>query len=396
MQYVLTTAALTIVISILLLAVFLLYRQMRRQREHVTDKEILYRDNQIKKLNLRINNLSQLNSRYLNFMLKIPAIIQRMNSTLKLHDISIAIIELVNDVVITDKVELYLFDASENLLKKLSPDENTGKGIEQEQVQYAIGEDMIGAVAEHRFVMMREHYNKLYSQQPRNKDLKAQLWMAVPIIFKERLLGVIGIGEIENPVGNESDLLRMIADISSVALLNQILLKEAQHKANTDQLTGLSNRNYLHQVAQYQMEKAVREGTGISVILFDIDNFKNYNDTNGHNAGDTLLIELSRLMHGSTRKEATLARYGGEEFIIMLPGISKEGAFAYADRLRKEISQYSFPHKEKQPLGFVSISGGIASFPEDGDSIDKVIQNADKALYRAKSEGKNRVLIQTA
>ena len=394
LQYVLTTAALTIIISILLLAVFLLYRQMRRQREHVTDKEILYRDNQIKKLNLRINNLSQLNSRYLNFMLKIPAIIQRMNSTLKLHDISIAIIELVNDVVITDKVELYLFDASENLLKKLTADENTRK--EKEQVQYAIGEDMIGAVAEHRFVMMREHYNKLYSQQQRNKDLKAQLWMAVPIIFKERLLGVIGIGEIENPVGNESDLLRMIADISSVALLNQILLKEAQHKANTDQLTGLSNRNYLHQVAQYQMEKAVREGTGISVILFDIDNFKNYNDTNGHNAGDALLIELSRLMQVATRKEATLARYGGEEFIIMLPGISKKGAFAYAERLRIEISQYSFPHKEKQPLGFVSISGGIASFPEDGDSIDKVIQNADKALYRAKSEGKNRVLIQTA
>ena len=394
LQYVLTTAALTIIISILLLAVFLLYRQMRRQREHVTDKEILYRDNQIKKLNLRINNLSQLNSRYLNFMLKIPAIIQRMNSTLKLHDISIAIIELVNDVVITDKVELYLFDASENLLKKLTADENTRK--EKEQVQYAIGEDMIGAVAEHRFVMMREHYNKLYSQQQRNKDLKAQLWMAVPIIFKERLLGVIGIGEIENPVGNESDLLRMIADISSVALLNQILLQEAQHKANTDQLTGLSNRNYLHQVAQYQMEKAVREGTGISVILFDIDNFKNYNDTNGHNAGDALLIELSRLMQVATRKEATLARYGGEEFIIMLPGISKKGAFAYAERLRIEISQYSFPHKEKQPLGFVSISGGIASFPEDGDSIDKVIQNADKALYRAKSEGKNRVLIQTA
>ena len=79
LQYVLTTAALTIVISIFLLSVFLLYRQMRKQREHLPDKEILYRDNQIKKLNLRINNLSQLNSRYLNFMLKIPAIIQRMN-----------------------------------------------------------------------------------------------------------------------------------------------------------------------------------------------------------------------------------------------------------------------------------------------------------------------------
>jgi diguanylate cyclase (GGDEF)-like protein len=378
---------------LLFFVIRLYYKSASQQNTFDVLKETVNRDNQIKKLNLRISNLSQLNSRYLNFMLKIPAIIQRMNSTLKLRDIATAIIELVNDVVITDKVELYLFDASENLLKKLPADADTRK---EKEVQYAIGEDMIGAAAEHRFVMMREHYNKLYSQQQRNKDVKAQLWMAVPIIFKERLLGVIGIGEIENPVGNESDLLRMIADISSVALLNQILLKEAQHKANTDQLTGLSNRNYLNQVAQYQMEKAVREGTGISVILFDIDNFKNYNDTNGHKAGDTLLIALSRLMHVATRKEATLARYGGEEFIIMLPGISKEGAFAYADRLRKEISQQPFPHKEKQPLGFVSISGGIASFPEDGESIDKVIQNADKALYRAKSEGKNRVLIHTA
>jgi diguanylate cyclase (GGDEF)-like protein len=394
LQYVLTTTALIIVISILLFLVIRLSRQIRRQRENVTDKEINYRDNQIKKLNIKINNLSQLNSRYLTFMLKVPTIIQRMNSTLKLQEIAMSIIDLVNDVVITDKVELYLFDASENLLKKLSVDENTQK--EKEQVHYAIGEDIVGAAAEHRFVIIREHYNKLYSQQQRNKDSKSQLWMAVPIIFKERLLGVIGIGAIENPVGNESDLLRMIADTSSVALLNQILLKEAQHKANTDQLTGLSNRNYLHQMAQYQMEKAVREGTVISVIYFDIDNFKNYNDTNGHNAGDALLVELSRLMHEATRKEATLARYGGEEFVIMLPGISKEGAFTYADRLRKEISQYSFPYKEKQPIGFVSISGGIAGFPEDGDSMDKVIQNADKALYRAKAEGKNRVLIHTA
>jgi diguanylate cyclase (GGDEF)-like protein len=149
-------------------------------------------------------------------------------------------------------------------------------------------------------------------------------------------------------------------------------------------------------MAEIYREKAVREGTGVSVILFDIDNFKIYNDTNGHKAGDALLIELSRLMQGDTRKEATIARFGGEEFIVMLPGISKEDAFTYADRLREKISHHSFPFKEKQPLGFVSISGGIACFPKDGDSIDTVIQNADKSLYRAKSQGKNRVLLHTA
>jgi diguanylate cyclase (GGDEF)-like protein len=314
-----------------------------------------------------------------------------LNSTLKLKEITLSIIELVNDVVKTDKVELYLFDSSKNLLRKLSVED-----IQGDEVTYAIGEDIIGTAAEHRFVMMREHYNKIRSQQQIKNDSKSQLWMAVPIIFKDRLLGVIGIGNIENPVGNESDLLRMIADISSVALINQILLNEAQHKANTDSLTGLRNRNYFYQMAQYNIEKAEREKIVISIILFDIDNFKHFNDTNGHDAGDKLLVALSGLMRGTSRKESVIARYGGEEFIIMLPRIPKDEAFIYADRLREMISQQPFPHREKQPLGFVSISGGVASFPEDGDSIHILIQNADKALYQAKAEGKNRIILYTS
>jgi diguanylate cyclase (GGDEF)-like protein len=384
--------AIIITVGVLLFFVIrLYYKNVSQQDTFNALKETANRDNQIKKLNIKINNLAALNSRYLSFMLKVPTIIQRLNSTLKLKEITLSIIELVNDVVKTDKVELYLFDSSKNLLRKLSVED-----IQGDEVTYAIGEDIIGTAAEHRFVMMREHYNKIRSQQQIKNDSKSQLWMAVPIIFKDRLLGVIGIGNIENPVGNESDLLRMIADISSVALINQILLNEAQHKANTDSLTGLRNRNYFYQMAQYNIEKAEREKIVISIILFDIDNFKHFNDTNGHDAGDKLLVALSGLMRGTSRKESVIARYGGEEFIIMLPRIPKDEAFIYADRLREMISQQPFPHREKQPLGFVSISGGVASFPEDGDSIHILIQNADKALYQAKAEGKNRIILYTS
>jgi len=384
--------AIVIVIGVLLFFVIRLYHKSLSQQDTFNDlKDIVNRDNQIKKLNIKINNLAALNSRYLSFMLKVPTIIQRLNSTLKLKEITLSIIELVNDVVKTDKVELYLFDSSKNLLRKLSVGD-----VQEDEVTYAMGEDIIGTAAEHRFVMMREHYNKIRSQQQIKNDSKSQLWMAVPIIFKDKLLGVIGIGDIENPVGNESDLLRMIADISSVALINQILLNEAQHKANTDSLTGLHNRHYFYQMAQYNIEKAAREQTVISIILFDIDNFKHFNDTNGHNAGDKLLVALSSLMRGTSRKESVVARYGGEEFIILLPRIPKDEAFIYAERLRELISQQPFPYREKQPLGFISISGGVASFPEDGDSIHTLIQNADKALYQAKAEGKNRIVLHTS
>jgi diguanylate cyclase (GGDEF)-like protein len=217
--------------------------------------------------------------------------------------------------------------------------------------------------------------------------------MAIPIIFKNMLLGVIGVGTINKPDRNDNDLMKMIADIAAVALLNRTMLSEAKQKADTDPLTGLHNRNYFHQMVQTFVEKSIREGTPISIFLFDIDNFKHYNDTNGHDAGDRLLIELSQLVSGMTRKNTVFARYGGEEFIAILPVISKENALIYAERVREAISSHSFPHGEKQPMGCISISGGVASFPFDGDTIDKVIQLADRSLYQAKSQGKNRVIL---
>ena len=352
-------------------------------------KEIIYRDNQIKKLNVKVNRFIELNSRYLSFMLKIPTIIQRLNSTLKLENIALSIMELVNDIVITDKVEIYLFDQASNRLKKVSIDSQP----QQKQVSYALGEGLVGAAAEHRFVMAREHFKRIDSPKPGNHNLMPDFSLAVPIIYKERLLGVIGIGEIKEPSGNEGDVLRIIADIAGVAFMNQFVLDKAQHKANTDPLTALYNRNYFFEMAEHLLEKSRDGRTPISIFLLDIDNFKHYNDTHGHDAGDKLLMELSILMRESTRKESTLARYGGEEFIVMLPGIAKEEAFVYAERLRGKIASHPFKHKEQQPLGCVSISGGVASFPEDGDSIYKVIQLADKSLYQAKSEGKNRVLL---
>lgn len=352
-------------------------------------KEIIHRDNQIKKLNVKANRFVELNSRYLSFMLKVPIIIQRLNSTAKLQNIALSIIELVNDVVLTNKVEIYLLDQSSNLLKKVSVNSQP----QQNQVSYSLGEGLIGAAAEHRFIMAQEHFNKIYCPKLDNKNSPPYFSLAVPIIFKDRLLGVIGVGEIQEPSGHEGDVLRIIADIAGVAFINQFVLNQAQHKANTDPLTGLYNRNYFFEMAEHLTEKSRRQGIPISIFLLDIDNFKHYNDTHGHDAGDKLLIELCRLMREATRKESTLARYGGEEFIVMLPGIAKEDAFVYAERLREKIASHPFQHREQQPLGYVSVSGGVASLPEDGDSIYKVIQLADKSLYRAKSEGKNRVLL---
>lgn len=113
---------------------------------------------------------------------------------------------------------------------------------------------------------------------------------------------------------------------------------------------------------------------------------------NGHQAGDRLLVELSALLTRLFRKSSVVARFGGEEFIVLLSDITKQDAFAYAERVRKEIESYPFLHREKQPLGCISLSGGLAGFPNDSGSINKVIDLADKALYKAKADGRNRIL----
>jgi diguanylate cyclase (GGDEF)-like protein len=321
-------------------------------------------------------------------MFRIPRIVQYLNTTMKFDEIIISITELIKNIITTDHVEIYTFDTSDIVLKKVQV-----KGNEKEPVSYALGESLIGKAGKDRIVRIDEHFNNTMKNRKNINKSRSTIWMAVPIIIKDRLLGVIGIGKVKKVEGNESNLMRMIADIAGVALINQALLGDANRKANTDSLTGLSNRNYFFQMAQILVEKAIKEDSPISIFLFDIDNFKHYNDNNGHDAGDKLLVELSSIVSGITRKNAIFSRYGGEEFIVMLPGISRKDAFIYADRVRERICTHSFPNREFQPLGFVSISGGIASFPDDEDSLYKVIRLADAALYQAKAEGRNKVIV---
>jgi diguanylate cyclase (GGDEF)-like protein len=210
-------------------------------------------------------------------------------------------------------------------------------------------------------------------------------------MFRNTLIGVIGLGNIKDATGDEKRMIAMVADLAGVSLQNCATLTSAQEEANTDGLTGLYNRKYFTERSLDEAKKAVSYNFPISVFMLDLDNFKIYNDKNGHAEGDYLLRELSRLLKENTRGRDVIARYGGEEFIVMLPNTDKKGASIYAEKIRGLIESAPFRHRDKQPLGFVSISGGVATFPLDGDTIEATIKAADSSLYKSKESGRNKV-----
>jgi diguanylate cyclase (GGDEF)-like protein len=161
--------------------------------------------------------------------------------------------------------------------------------------------------------------------------------------------------------------------------------EELQRLATTDALTGLRNRRAFDAFAAHEINRAERTGDALSIILFDIDYFKQINDNFGHHIGDEVLIGLAQLIGGRLRASEILARWGGEEFIMLLPQTDIENAVHLAGVLRRLMEANEFPQ-----VGKVTASFGVTQFSR-GDSMDSMLQRADTALYRAKENGRNRV-----
>lgn len=199
-------------------------------------------------------------------------------------------------------------------------------------------------------------------------------------------LGVVGLLGIVAPVSlddNGSRSLQIYANFAAVALANATLIRRLEREAETDFLTDFFNKRALRNLLVTELERTTRYGTPLSVIFLDIDDFKAYNDTFGHVAGDVVLQKMAEIIKNSIRIVDIAGRYGGEEFVIILPGTKEEGAARVAERIRKSIEIYPFPHRQ------VTASLGVASAKKN-DSVDLLLARADQACYQAKRRGKNR------
>jgi diguanylate cyclase (GGDEF)-like protein len=226
------------------------------------------------------------------------------------------------------------------------------------------------------------------------KTLNADFFVTVPLKAKDKILGAILVDNIFNkkPI-TKSDvrMLTMFANHAGLAIENSRLYEETVYLSNTDWMTKLWNYGKFHQFLTYELDKARATNTILSLVMIDVDNFKSYNDTFGHMKGDQALREIADILQNKSRKGDLVARYGGEEFAIIMPNTSKENARLSVERLRSDIERAFSDTEMRDPEKRVSISAGVATYPEDAKTKDELVSRSDIAMYEAKRGGKNKV-----
>jgi diguanylate cyclase (GGDEF)-like protein len=233
-----------------------------------------------------------------------------------------------------------------------------------------------------------------YSSDPVISLLKTDELVAVPLKAKDRVNGIILADNFitRQPITKDDiRMLTMLANQAGLAVENSQLYEKTVMRSHSDYLTGLWNHGYFQYLLQSEIEKSKATKQPLSVITLDIDDFKVYNDTLGHQAGDAILRDLASLLRQQSRKMDHVCRYGGEEFTIILPYTDKPEACLIAERIRQDVEKYPFVHKEILPGKKLTVSLGIAAYPSDGAAPSELVIYSDKKLYEAKHQGKNAV-----
>jgi diguanylate cyclase (GGDEF)-like protein len=268
------------------------------------------------------------------------------------------------------------------------------------KLRVPLGEGIAGKVlADGQPLLVKDIERDPRVRQKQKMRYRTKSFISLPLSLRGRNIGVLNIADkAAGGTFSEEDvkILNIFATQALIALERTQLYersKEMEHVLITDHLTGLLNRRYFFERTAEEITRAERHHHPLSLMMIDVDDFKWYNDHNGHLAGDDALRTAATLIRDTVRNIDFVARYGGEEFVVVLPQTSKKEAIIIGERLRTEVETFYFPSEENQPLGKMTISIGLATYPDDARNIKALIAAADKALYRAKATGKNRMVL---
>ncbi len=222
-------------------------------------------------------------------------------------------------------------------------------------------------------------------------------YACLPLMSQGGAIGVVHFQVIDSGALSEAAMLmaNMFAEQVGLSVANLRLREALRDQSIRDALTGLFNRRYLEETLEREIRRAVRSEQVLGVLMLDLDHFKKFNDTFGHEAGDTVLRETAAFLTRSVRSEDIVCRFGGEEFVIILPLADIQATQARAERIRSKLRELTILHQGKT-VGMVTVSVGVAELPQHGTTPKTLLEAADAALYRAKREGRDRVVVADA
>ena len=231
------------------------------------------------------------------------------------------------------------------------------------------------------------------SYAPRSHGPNDEMFACTTILDRGTLLVVFcaAAERLEALEAEDRMLLTAVANDLTVAVENSELYKLTKRLAITDELTGLNNYRFMLQRLDDEIERARRFGRNLSLLMLDADNFKLFNDTHGHVAGDDALSELAKVMRNAVRDIDVVCRYGGEEFAILLPETDSDGAFVAAEKVREAVAAHYFPDSGGRRTERLTVSIGLSTFPRPAADREDLLRQADNALYVAKHDGRDRV-----
>jgi len=230
--------------------------------------------------------------------------------------------------------------------------------------------------------------------RPFIKDEKIMSLIAAPLTVNNKTIGILYVDDFKPRKFTKKDksIIALLATQAAATIEKLHILEKTRVMAITDELTSLYNHRFFTNALRDEMKRSRRYKRKLSILLIDVDHFKHYNDTHGHLRGNTALKKISKVMKKAIRDVDILARYGGEEFAIIVPETCKKEALQSAERIRLSVENAIFNGENRQPLGKLTVSVGVATYWDDAKTESSVMNRADKALFRAKKEGRNRVV----
>jgi diguanylate cyclase (GGDEF)-like protein len=314
-----------------------------------------------------------------------------IQSVTDMDDLYASLLDMVGKLVPYENCTIFVLEPDH---KKLAPRATRGRAVNLiDHIPFEQGSGISGWVAQKKKQLIIEDLTKeigLLNAELIPPDIRS--FVSVPMIVQENVIGVLNVSHSQPHAFTWDDVrvLSILAGQAAVTIERSEVLRSLEQMAITDSLTLLYNRRYFEMRLDNEFKRSKRYGTAVTIMLIDIDHFKQVNDTYGHTAGDRVLTAVAACISNSLRETEIIARYGGEEFIVILPHTRLPESWIAAERVRKAVENHQTPFQSEGAIR-VTVSIGMAQITAEDENKEAFTRRADGALYRAKQTGRNRV-----